>query len=57
MFTNKKMLPWLEKGTSKLEDEQRYPKTLERCAKVFKVREWVFSEFNDSVDLECTFSK
>ena len=39
IFTNKRMLPWLEKGMSKLEDDQRYPKTLERCAKVFKVRE------------------
>ena len=43
IFTNKRMLPWLEKGVSKLEDEQKYPKTLGRCAKVFKVREWVNS--------------
>lgn len=39
IFTNKRMLPWLEKGMSKLEEEHRYPKTLERCAKVFKVGE------------------
>lgn len=52
IFTNKRMLPWLEKGVSKLEDEQKYPKTLERCAKVFKVREWVnwFPVLSDSVD-------
>lgn len=50
IFTNKRMLPWLEKGMSVLEEEQRYPKTLERCAKVFKVREGVFSVLNNSID-------
>lgn len=38
IFANKKMLPWLEKGMMVLEGDKRYPKTLERCAKVFKVR-------------------
>ncbi|KAL9987667.1 hypothetical protein ACROYT_G002012 [Oculina patagonica] len=36
VFSNRKMLPWLEKGMSVLEEEKRYPKTLERSAKVFK---------------------
>lgn len=40
VFSNRKMLPWLEKGMSVLEEEQKYPKTLERSAKVFKVRTW-----------------
>lgn len=61
IFTNKRMLPWLEKGMSKLEDEQRYPKTLERCAKVFKVREWSFLRVEWLSWLEplrkCTFIK
>lgn len=38
IFSNKRMLPWLEKGMSLLEEGQKYPKTLERCAKFFKVR-------------------
>ena len=37
IFNNKKMLPWLEKGLSLLEEDKRYPKTMEKCQKVFKV--------------------
>ena len=37
VFTNKKMLPWLEKGLSLLEEDKRYPKTMEKCQNVFKV--------------------
>lgn len=36
IFNNKKMLPWLEKGLSLLEEDKRYPKTMEKCQKVFK---------------------
>lgn len=39
LFTNRRILPWLEKGMSMLEEDKRYPKTLERFARVFKVRE------------------
>ena len=38
IFSNRITLPWLEKGVSRLEDEQRYSKTLNRFAKIFKVR-------------------
>ena len=38
IFTNRRTLPWLEKGMSLLEDEQKYAKTLNRFEKVFKVR-------------------
>lgn len=38
LFTNRKILPWLEKGMSILEEEQRYPNTLKRFERVFKVR-------------------
>lgn len=38
IFTNKKMLPWLEKGLSLLEEDKRFPKTMEKCKQVFKVR-------------------
>ena len=38
LFTNRRILPWLEKGMSILEEEQKYPKTLQRFEKVFKVR-------------------
>ena len=31
------MLPWLEKGLSLLEEDKRYPKTMEKCQNVFKV--------------------
>ena len=37
IFTNKKTLPWLEKGMSLLEEDKRYPKTLDRCEQFFKV--------------------
>ena len=47
IFSNKRMLPWLEKGMSLLEGEQKYPKTLERCEKFFKVRKWSFVTEND----------
>lgn len=36
IFSNRITLPWLEKGVSRLEDEQRYSKTLNRFAKIFK---------------------
>ncbi|XP_068693938.1 uncharacterized protein [Montipora foliosa] len=36
IFTNRRTLPWLEKGMSLLEDEQKYAKTLNRFEKVFK---------------------
>lgn len=36
IFTNKKMLPWLEKGLSLLEEDKRFPKTMEKCQQVFK---------------------
>lgn len=38
IFTNRKILPWLEKGLLILEENKKYPKTLARFAKVFKVR-------------------
>ena len=31
------MLPWLEKGLLLLEEDKRYPKTMEKCQNVFKV--------------------
>lgn len=37
IFTNRQILPWLEKGVSMLEKGQKYPKTLKRFEKVFKV--------------------
>lgn len=36
IFTNRKILPWLEKGLLILEENKKYPKTLARFAKVFK---------------------
>lgn len=36
--SNRSTLPWLEKGLSRLEDEKRYSKTLDRFEKIFKVR-------------------
>jgi len=58
IFTNTRMLPWLEKGTSKLEDEQRYPKTLERCAKVFKVgNEFSRSSMTQLIETVLLFSE
>ena len=38
IFTNRRILPWLEKGMLILEEEKKYPKTMARFAKVFKVR-------------------
>lgn len=36
IFTNRRILPWLEKGMLILEEEKKYPKTMARFAKVFK---------------------
>ena len=35
-FYQQKMLPWLKKGLLLLEEDKRYPKTMEKCQKVFK---------------------
>ena len=37
MSSNRRILPWLEKGLCKLEEDGKYRKTLERFGKVFKV--------------------
>ena len=37
VFTNKKMLPWLKKGLLLLEEDKRYPKTMENVRKFLRL--------------------